>query len=69
MASCNVGLPVPGECAGDKALVVSGGIHVDFDEADVRIFGVRGHPFGADQNLRVSIPRHGVSSVAGIQRG
>src|SRR6266404_173603 len=45
-AVLELGLPVPGDCAGDVALVVGGGVHVDFDEADIWGIEILSGPIG-----------------------
>ena len=41
-----LGLPVPADGAGDMSLVVRGGVHVDFDEAEIGGIEIASGPIG-----------------------
>src|SRR2546425_10159006 len=45
-AILQLGLPVPGDGAGDVALVVGGGVHVNFDEAEIGGIEILSGPIG-----------------------
>ena len=55
-----LGLPVPGNGAFDVALIVGGGVDVNFDDAEARVFRVSGYPFGGYEYFWMRIVRHGV---------
>src|SRR5208282_248069 len=54
-------LPVPGDGAVHVALIVGGGVDVDFYDAEARVFRVSSHPFGGDEYFWMCIVRHSVS--------
>ncbi len=56
--------PVPGDRAGDVALVVGGRVDVDLDEADIGVVDVVGGPVGVDEDVF-----RGVGHGDGLLRG
>src|SRR5216684_4989335 len=57
-AVLELGLPVPGDRAGDVALVVGGGVHVDFDEAEIGGIEILSGPIGGNENFGVFVVGH-----------
>ena len=55
--------PVPADGARDVAVVVGRRIHVDLDEAYIVVVKVIGRPVGRDQNVRIRVVTHRLSSV------
>src|SRR6266481_939981 len=54
-AVLELGLPVAGDRAGDVALVVGGGVHVDFDEAEIGGIEILSGPIGGNENFGVFV--------------
>src|SRR5207245_7971829 len=59
-------LPVQTDCARDVALVVRSRVHVDLDEAHLRIALVLRHPLGVDEHLGMCVLGHDVSPLDGL---
>src|SRR5712664_1557335 len=53
-----LGLPVPADSAGDVALIVGGGVHVDFDEAEIGGVQVLSDPIRGNENFGVFVVGH-----------
>src|SRR6266850_533725 len=53
-----LGLPVPADSAGDMALIVGGGVHVDFDEAEIGRIQILREPIGGNENFGVFVVGH-----------
>jgi hypothetical protein len=53
-----LGLPIPADSTWDVALIVGGGVDVNFDEAEIRGIQVVCDPFGRNQNFGVFVLGH-----------
>src|SRR5882762_1391395 len=53
-----LGLPVPADGAGNVSLVVGGGVHVDFDEAEIGGIEILRGPIGGNEDFGVFVVGH-----------
>ena len=56
-------LPVPGDGAGDVALLVGGGVHVHLHQPDAGVAAVFGHPLGGYQGFGMRVFGHCCTSL------